>query len=117
MMTVKEVAEQVSISPSTIRYYDNQGLLPFVRRDKNGYRVFKENELFWLELIRYMRKTGMPVKALQRIVHLQLKGNETLTDQIQIIEEHQERLRKQIKEIELSLIDLEDIKILLEIQR
>ncbi|SFB10171.1 DNA-binding transcriptional regulator, MerR family [Lentibacillus halodurans] len=109
MLTIKEVAERASISPSTIRYYDDQGLLPFVQRDKNGYRLFKEEALFWLEFIGIMRSVGMSVKTLQRFTQLQMKGDETLDERMQIFNEHQEKLRTQKNEIEVALGKLEVI--------
>ena len=39
-MTVKDVAEKTGLTPHTIRYYAKEGLLPTVKRDKNGVRVF-----------------------------------------------------------------------------
>lgn len=107
MMTIKEAAERVSISPSTIRYYDDQGLLPFIERDQNGYRLFKEEDLFWLELISCMRATGMSVETLRQVAHLHMRGEETLGERIKIFEEHQETLRKQQQDIYIALEKLQ----------
>lgn len=107
MLTIKNAAERLSISPSTIRYYDDQGLLPFIDRDKNGYRIFQESDLFWLELIRCMRTTKMPVKTLRHVAHLYMQGEETLDERIQIFEEHQERLQEQRKEIDAAFEKLQ----------
>ena len=40
--TIKQVAEQFSISAHTLRYYEKEGLLPLVMRDENGNRLFGE---------------------------------------------------------------------------
>ena len=37
--TIGEVSEMLGITIDTIRYYDKEGLLPFVKRDKGGRRV------------------------------------------------------------------------------
>ncbi|SFB05488.1 DNA-binding transcriptional regulator, MerR family [Lentibacillus halodurans] len=107
MLTVKEVAEKLSIAPSTIRYYDDQGLLPFIQRDKNSYRLFKEDELFWLELIECMRSTGMPIKTLRHVAHLHMQGKETLAERKRIFKEHREKLHKQKQDIDVALGKLE----------
>ena len=38
--TVKEVAQMMKISVHTIRYYDNEGLIPFVSRTQSNIRMF-----------------------------------------------------------------------------
>ena len=40
--TVGEMAKKIGVAPSTLRYYDKEGLLPFVERLSGGIRVFKE---------------------------------------------------------------------------
>ena len=42
--TISEAAEKVGIPPTTIRYYDKEGLLPNIKR-KNGIRVFEDIDL------------------------------------------------------------------------
>jgi DNA-binding transcriptional MerR regulator len=103
MLTVKEVAERLSVSPSTIRYYDDEGLLPVVERDQNGYRLFKEDDLFWLRFIQGMRSTGMSIETLRQVVHLRMKGKDTLNEQIKILKEHYEKLQDQKKDIDVAL--------------
>lgn len=36
------MAKRLGVAPSTLRYYDKEGLLPFVERSSTGIRVFKE---------------------------------------------------------------------------
>ena len=45
MYTVKQVSEITGISAYTIRFYDNEGLFPFVLRSANNVRLFSENNL------------------------------------------------------------------------
>ena len=42
--TIGQAAERAGLSADTLRYYDKQGLLPFVARAENGYRVFTEED-------------------------------------------------------------------------
>ena len=57
--TIKDAAEIMKVPASTIRYYDKEGLLPFVGRDASGYRVFTEKDLATLRVIDCLKKTGM----------------------------------------------------------
>ena len=49
--TVGEIAKKLNVAPSTLRYYDKEGLLPFVERSAGGIRVFHDTDMDWLELI------------------------------------------------------------------
>ena len=42
--TIKDVAKRTGISAYTLRYYDKEGLLPFVRRSDSGIRIFTEED-------------------------------------------------------------------------
>ncbi|MEK1383577.1 MerR family DNA-binding transcriptional regulator, partial [Limosilactobacillus fermentum] len=37
--SISQAAAMMGTTPSTIRYYDKNGLLPFVKRDQNGRRA------------------------------------------------------------------------------
>ena len=42
--TVGETACRLGVAASTLRYYDKEGLLPFVERSIGGIRMFKESD-------------------------------------------------------------------------
>lgn len=60
-MTIKEVSEKYDIIQDTIRYYEKIGLQPPVPRTKSGIRNFNEQSCKWLEFIKCMRSSGMPI--------------------------------------------------------
>lgn len=66
MYTIKQAAAIMNVTPVTLRYYDKQGLLPFVERTESGYRMFSENDLGMLRVIDCLKKTGMPIKDIQQ---------------------------------------------------
>ena len=50
--TVDEMAQKLGVPASTLRYYDKEGLLPFVERSSGGIRMFRETDFEWLQVIR-----------------------------------------------------------------
>ena len=42
--TVGEMAKRLGVPASTLRYYDKEGLLPFVERSSGGIRLFKDSD-------------------------------------------------------------------------
>ncbi|MEB7754922.1 MerR family transcriptional regulator [Staphylococcus pseudoxylosus] len=107
-MQVKQVAENLGLSEHTIRYYDKAGLFPFVSRDKNGYRDFSREDLYWIEFIKCMRQTHMPVSKLKEIAELYHQGSSTKMKRKNIFLEHQKNLIDQKELINKGLQTLEE---------
>ena len=107
-MQVKQVAENLGLSEHTIRYYDKAGLFPFVSRDKNGYRDFSKEDLYWIEFIKCMRQTHMPVSKLKEIAELYHQGSSTKMKRKDIFLEHQKNLIEQKRLIDEGLKVLEE---------
>ncbi|MCO8300923.1 MerR family transcriptional regulator [Limosilactobacillus fermentum] len=62
--TIGQASAKLNISIDTIRYYDKQGLLPFVSRTKNGRRSFTENDLHLMRTIICLKNAGVPVAEI-----------------------------------------------------
>ena len=58
--TVGEMARRMGVPASTIRYYDKEGLLPFVGRSSGGIRVFTEKDFEWLRIIEPEKDRHVP---------------------------------------------------------
>lgn len=56
--TVGEMARLLNVPASTLRYYDKEGLLPFVERSSGGIRMFKDSDYEWLQANRLSQKGG-----------------------------------------------------------
>ena len=54
----KDVSELLNIPKSTIRYWDEQGLISTTRNEENGYRTFDLEDLFKIYDIDFYRKWG-----------------------------------------------------------
>ncbi|MFR4483291.1 MerR family transcriptional regulator [Sellimonas intestinalis] len=54
--TIKDAARIMGVPTSTIRYYDKEGLLPFVERLASGYRIFTEKDIATLRIIDCLKK-------------------------------------------------------------
>lgn len=84
--------------PSTLRYYDKEGLFPFVERSVGGIRIFHDEDMDWLELIECMKHTGMPIKEIKHFIDYCVEGdshiNESLTPDDVPVEYHKYFERK-----------------------
>ena len=68
------MAKKMGVAPSILRYYDKEGLLPFVERSGGGIRMFKDEDIGWLSIIECLKKTGMPIKEIKRKLHERMNG-------------------------------------------
>ena len=99
MYTVKEIAKLLNMTEHTIRYYTDMGLVPTLKRDKNGNRLFDEESKNWLIGIKNLRGSGMSIKAVKDYVNLCLQGESTLEIRYEIIIEQKKLLEEQLKEM------------------
>ncbi len=63
--TVKQVAKMSGVSPRTLRFYDEIGLLNPARYGDNHYRYYEEEQLLLLQQILFFRELGFPLSDIQ----------------------------------------------------
>lgn len=68
MYSISEVAQRVNLSVSTLRYYDYQGILFFINKDENGYRMFTEQDIEDIIFIKELKNYGISLKQIKDIV-------------------------------------------------
>lgn len=96
---IKEVAAKLNLTAYTLRYYEKAGLLPFVKRDHSGNRVFDDNDLEWVLLIRCLRDTGMSVGEIKCYVDLCVAGESTMETRRQMIVRHKLAVEQRIEQM------------------
>lgn len=101
--TISQMAKQLGIPASTIRYYDKEGLLPFIERTPGGNRIFQDKDIEWLQLIQCMKKANMPLKDIRSYIQLAKEGNDTLQARKEIFEHQREVLAGQMKDLEHTM--------------
>ena len=72
--TIGELSKIMNVSIHTLRYYDNEGLLPFVQRKPNGQRIFTHRDLIFLNTIECLKSTGMPLKEIKQYIEWCIKA-------------------------------------------
>lgn len=102
-MIISEVSKKFNISEDTLRYYEKIGLLPRVKRNKNGIREYNEEDLKWIAFIKCMREAGISIEALTRYVKLFHEGEHTAEERKRILIEQRETLLGQLAKIQRAL--------------
>lgn len=101
--TIKEAAEIMNVTPTTLRYYDKQGLLPFMERRESGYRIFSENDILMLRVIECLKKSGMSIKDIRRFSQWVQQGDNSLQERYEMFLERKRTVEAQIAELQETL--------------
>ncbi|MES9541104.1 MerR family transcriptional regulator [Spirillospora sp. NPDC049024] len=91
-----ETAEKSGFSIDTLRYYEKIGLLSGIARNASGRRVFTDDDLQWLWMLRCLRGTGMPIAEMLRYSELARGGAETVQERLELLQAHDRRVEEQI---------------------
>ena len=74
-MLIGEVASAAWMSSKTLRFYEEQGLLPPARRSANGYRQYSDDTLARLDFIARGRAAGLSVSQIRTILAVSEPGD------------------------------------------
>ena len=105
--TIGEMAKKMQVAPSTLRYYDKEGLLPFVERSEGGIRMFKETDFEWLSIIECLKKTGMSIKDIKVFIDWCIEGDVTIDQRLALIDQQREKVLAQIQQLQETLQTLD----------
>ena len=108
-MTVGEISKLLNIPASTLRYYDKEGLLPFVERSSSGIRKFQDNDIEWLKMIECLKKSGMSIKDIKTYLELTLQGDDTIHERLELFKKQRRILQEQMASLQRTL-DMLDYK-------
>ncbi|MGL5414293.1 MAG: MerR family transcriptional regulator [Clostridium sp.] len=93
--SMKKVAQITEVTSSTIRYYETIGVLPKFKRNENNIRYFTEEDIELINLVKCLRRIGMPLSEVKENITKFLSDDKKTTNEILI--EHKEKLLKQIE--------------------
>jgi MerR family transcriptional regulator, aldehyde-responsive regulator len=91
-MQINEAAAASGLSADTIRYYEKTGILPPIQRTINGQRRFTQNNVDWLTVLYWLRRTGMSMKVMSRYATLVHAGDHTIPERKDILLAHGRQL-------------------------
>lgn len=102
-MKISEVAETTGLNASTLRYYEKEGLIPPVGRDKGGIRKFSKENVDWIEFIKCMRGAGLSIDSLQNYTEMYRQGESTVAARKELLQEERQLLIDKRMEIDETI--------------
>ena len=107
LQTVAEVRESTGLSARTLRYYEELGLLPGVRRRAGGRRVYGADEIERLRFIQRLKALGLSlaeIKDLNAVYGIEGSTGAMLGRLDELLERHFSEINGRIGEL-MSLRD------------
>ncbi|KAB7670119.1 MerR family transcriptional regulator [Bacillus sp. B1-b2] len=101
--SISEAAKELNLTIYTLRYYDKEGLMPFVERNARGIRIFKESDIEALKIIQCLKATGMPIKDIKGFIAWCSEGDSTLQQRYDLFLERKATVEAQMDELRKTM--------------
>jgi DNA-binding transcriptional MerR regulator len=94
---IGEVADKLKVSPRTIKYYEELGLIKPGKRSPGGFRLYTEEDVECLKRILKMKGMGYSLSAIREILAVREVAEEA--DKVVVLKEVVERLEEQEQQV------------------
>lgn len=110
LVRVGEVAERLGVSPRTIKYYEELGLIEPEARSPGGFRLYGEEDVQRLERILRMKGIGYSLAAIRELLAVRDAAQEA-ADKTTVLKTAAERLKDREREVAARIQQMrEDLK-------
>jgi DNA-binding transcriptional MerR regulator len=99
--SVQKLSRLAGISPRTIRYYDQMGLLKPARINSSGYRLYGQTEVNRLQQILFYRELGMGLETIKEVI------NSSSFNELKAFREHRSKLLQKKEQLESLIVNIE----------
>lgn len=101
--SISEVAKELNLTVYTLRYYDKEGLMPFIERTPSGIRIFKETDISALKIVECLKASGMPIKEIKNFIDWCSEGDSTLQQRYDMFMERKATVEAQMEELKKTM--------------
>ena len=104
-LTIQQAAAATGLTVHTLRYYERIGLIDSVPRQGNKHRLYREEDILWIEFLLKLRSTGLPIRQMLRYAELRRLGNqrESVSERKAMLEQHTLSLEATLAELQSNL--------------
>lgn len=96
--TIQQVSKMTRIPATTLRYYDKEGLLPFLERTESGYRRFSDVDLASLQIVQCLKSARLSIEEIRQFSEWVHEGDSTLQKRLDLFLRRKAEMEKQIEE-------------------
>lgn len=116
MMQISELAARAGITPRTIRYYEELGMIRPEGRTEGGFRLYSDGQLRVLRLIQNLKTLGLELESIRDLFQLKYQaatGGDLARSMLALLEQQQEQIARQVDHyLEIKTRNARAIKLL-----
>ncbi len=101
--TIREISQLFNIPASTLRYYEDMGLLPNVEHTPNHQRIYTEEHINRLGSIICFKNTGMTISKIHDFFTYESDISQNIDAMVDLVMTHECDLMKQIETLQKDL--------------
>lgn len=101
--TIRELATRYNIPTSTLRYYEDLGLLKNVTHNEKNQRVYSDCHIATLDAIQCFKQTGLPLGKMKEFFEYAENLREHIDEVVDMMVEHEANIKKQMQELQEGL--------------
>lgn len=105
--SIGEFSKLTRLGIHTLRYYEHENLITPGRNSSNR-RCYTDQDLAWIDFIKRLKDTGMPIKEIQHYAELRASGEATLSARMEILISHRKALNEQISQLQEHMEKLDE---------
>lgn len=109
-MRIGELAEQTHCQVETIRYYEQQGLLPITARSEGNYRIYGDEHAERLRFIMHCRSLDMELDEIRALLKLKDAPAESCAEVNELLDAHIGHVATRIRELRQLERQLRDLR-------
>ena len=98
--SIGQVAKKTGLGVHTLRYYEKEGLLPFVR-------IYSDSDIGWLGMIECLKGTGMTLKGIKQYIDWYIEGDSTLEQRLEMFKRQKVKLEEQLAELQKNMAKID----------
>ena len=106
--TIKDMCKKLDLTVHTVRHYCDMGLVPNLRHDKNGNRIFNEESLNWLQAAKFLRASGLSIPEIRHYFTLCQQGSASLQERMNLLIQLKTQSQKELESMQIRIDCLTD---------
>lgn len=110
VLKIGELALQTGSSVETIRYYEQQDLLPQAMRSASNYRLYGDEHVKRLQFIRHCRSLDMTLDEIRTLLSFRDTPEENCAGVNTLLDKHIEHVSHRIKELKALQTELKQLR-------
>lgn len=104
--SIGEFSKLTGLGIHTLRFYEHENLI-IPERNSSNRRRYSDKDIAWIDFIKRLKDTGMPIKEIQRYAVLRAAGETTLAERMEMLIHHRQALKEQICQLQEHMTKLD----------